>query len=323
MKKSGVILVNLGTPESTTVADVRLFLRQFLSDPRVIDLPRLLWWPVLHGVILPFRAKKSAQMYAQIWDEARFGGSPLLYYTKQQTENLGQRLPDTLVRYAMSYSQPTIETVLQEMIAAQVTELTLIPMYPQFSGTTVGSVMDTVMAFFRGKAHLPNLHLISDFYDDPGYIQVLADSIQTVLDAHPDIQQVLFSYHGVPKRYIDQLQDPYYDQCHVTTELTMERLDHAVPYQMTFQSKFGSGQWLTPATIDTIQALPQAGITNVAVVTPSFTADCLETLYEIGHENQRVFKANGGTNFTLIPPLNDQDAFIDFLAELVRKNSTA
>lgn len=322
MKKSGVLLVNLGTPTSTKPKDVRQFLKRFLGDSRVIDLPRVLWAPILYGMILPNRPKHSAQMYEKIWDEATFGGSPLLYYTQQETEKLATLLPEYDVRYAMSYSEPLIPQVLADFQRDGVEELTVVPMYPQFSTTTVGSVYDDVAKYYVKKSQIPTLQLVTDFYKDPRYIQVLADSIQEVLDGQPLPQMLLFSYHGIPERYVSEKKDPYYTQCHVTTEMVMERLDHCVPYQMTFQSKFGPGEWLTPATAQVIEALPGEGVEDVMVVTPSFIADCLETIYEIDQENRALFFKNGGTNFTFIPPLNDRDAFIQFLATLVKEHST-
>lgn len=317
MKKSGVMLVNLGTPASTDPADVRQFLKVFLSDQRVIDLPKICWQPILHGIILRKRPKFSAKMYEKIWDDAAFGGSPLLYYTQQVTQKLAALLPEHDVRFGMSYAHPFIDETLDAFHKDGIESITVLPMYPQFSTTTTGSVYDDVVTHYLKKSPIPNLRVITSFYDAPEYIQILADSIQRVLDQQPTAQELIFSYHGIPERYITDKGDPYRDQCHITTEMVMERLDHCVPYQMTFQSKFGPGQWLTPATDETIKALPKNGVKDVVVVTPSFTADCLETIYEIDEENRAYFMENGGTNFTFIPPLNDQDDFVAFLKKLI------
>ncbi|KRM31035.1 ferrochelatase [Agrilactobacillus composti DSM 18527 = JCM 14202] len=322
LKKSGVLLINLGTPKSAAPKDVRQFLSHFLSDPRVIDMPRAFWWLILHGMILPFRPKHSAKMYAQIWDP-ELGGSPLLYYTQQVTKKLQAGLLGYDVRFAMSYSQPNIAQVLQDFNDQGIEDLTIVPMYPQFSTTTVGSVYDAVAQFYLKKAHIPHLHIITDFYQDARYIQVLANTIQQALDAHPQADELLFSYHGIPQRYVAEKKDPYFEQCHITTEMTMERLDHAIAYEMTFQSKFGPGAWLTPATQETVVKLAQNGAKELLVVTPSFTADCLETLYEIDTENRHYFLDAGGSEFHFIAPLNDNDEFVDFLAQLVRENSAA
>ncbi|GAF39589.1 ferrochelatase, protoheme ferro-lyase [Agrilactobacillus composti DSM 18527 = JCM 14202] len=261
-------------------------------------------------------------MYAQIWDP-ELGGSPLLYYTQQVTKKLQAGLLGYDVRFAMSYSQPNIAQVLQDFNDQGIEDLTIVPMYPQFSTTTVGSVYDAVAQFYLKKAHIPHLHIITDFYQDARYIQVLANTIQQALDAHPQADELLFSYHGIPQRYVAEKKDPYFEQCHITTEMTMERLDHAIAYEMTFQSKFGPGAWLTPATQETVVKLAQNGAKELLVVTPSFTADCLETLYEIDTENRHYFLDAGGSEFHFIAPLNDNDEFVDFLAQLVRENSAA
>ncbi|MFD1672388.1 ferrochelatase [Agrilactobacillus yilanensis] len=317
MTKSGVLLVNLGTPASTDPADIRRYLKRFLSDQRVIDLPKVFWQPILRGMILPNRPKRSAKMYQKIWDEAAFGGSPLLFYTQQEAKALARLLPQYDVRYAMSYSQPLIPETLAAFAKDGIEEITVLPMYPQFSTTTVGSIYDAVAGYYLKKSKIPTLRFVTDFHKDPRYIQILADTLQAQLDAHPETEELVFSYHGIPKRYVTTKKDPYHTQCHVTTELVMERLDHCVPYQMTFQSKFGPGDWLKPATDEVIKALPITGVHNLMVVTPSFIADCLETIYEIDQENRDYFIENGGTNFTFVPPMNDRPEFIEFLAALV------
>lgn len=288
----------------------------------MIDLPRICWLPILYGPILTFRPKHSAAMYRQIWDDAR-GGSPLLYYTRAQAQALGQQLPEYDVRLAMSYTEPTIDQVLADFGKDGIRDITILPMYPQFSVTTTGSIYDAVTQHYYQKAPIPTFRIVTDYHDDPRYIQILANTIQSKLDAAPETEMLLFSYHGIPQRYVTDKKDPYWDQCHVTTEMVMERLDHCVPYETTFQSKFGPGTWLQPATNARIAALPAEGAQNVAVVTPSFTADCLETLYEIDQEYRTLFTKKGGNDFTFIPPLNAQPEYIQFLAQLVKENSTA
>ena len=308
--KKGVLLVNLGTPETPTAAAVRTYLSRFLADRRVIDLPRPLWLPILYGMILPMRPPRSAALYRKIWTKQ---GSPLLLYTQAQARQLQALLPESVVRYAMCYSEPTVATALQEMQADGVTDLTVIPQYPQYSTTTVGSVFDQVTAYFRQTATSPQLHFVSSFYQEPSYIQALANQIKRALKQQP-AGHLVFSYHGIPQRYADQ-GDPYPQQCEQTTKRVMALVGD-VPYTQSYQSKFGPGQWLQPATAQVMRTLPQQGVKQVIVITPGFVADCLETLQEIDHENRGYFMQSGGSEFTYLHPFNGSPTFTRLLATI-------
>ncbi|ETY74551.1 ferrochelatase [Lactiplantibacillus fabifermentans] len=310
----GVLLINLGTPNSLAVADVRTYLHRFLSDPRVIDMPRWQWLPILNLMILPKRPQKSAQLYAKIWSDEY--GSPLLHYTQQQTAQLQAKLgADYAVKFAMSYSDPDIATQLTAFETAGITDLTIIPMYPQYSTTTVGSVVDDINRFYYRRAQVPNLHIITDFCEHPAYIQTMATKIKAAWDAG-DYDQLLFSYHGIPTSYVKK-GDPYLQRCQLTTKLITQALPD-IPYTESFQSKFGPQEWLKPATSDVLQQFPAQGIKKVLVIAPSFVADCLETNYELAIENRGYFTESGGTTFTTIPALNADMAFTDVLQQLVQ-----
>ena len=309
--KRGILLINLGTPAAPTATAVRPFLRRFLSDRRVITLPRALWKPILELMILPHRPKKSAAMYQQIWTEA---GSPLATYTTQQVASLQERFPAALVRAAFSYSQPLIADQLAALEEAGVDALTIIPLYPQYSTTTVGSVLDEVTAFYHQRQRVPSLQVVTSFYHHPTYLDLLAAKIKAAWQAG-DYQQLIVSYHGLPASYVAK-GDPYAAQCQQTTAALEERLG-GIPLTASFQSKFGPGQWLTPATSEVLASLPSQGIKRVLVVSPAFTTDCLETNYELGIENKQSFLAAGGEEYGLVPCLNADEGFIDFLGQLV------
>ena len=311
--KKGVLLINLGTPKTPIAADVREYLRRFLSDPRVIDLPAWKWKPILNTMILPKRPAKSAKLYQQIWSSEH--GSPLLYYTKKQAEQLQELLPKYEVKFAMSYSDPLISTVLTEFEVDKINDLTIIPLYPQYSTTTVGSVVDDVNRFYFRRTLIPNLHIITDFCDFKPYVKALAAKIQTALASfQPD--ELLLSYHGIPKSYAAK-GDPYQQRCELTTQLLAAELKTKVPIKQTYQSRFGPDEWLTPATDTTLKKLPQQGVKRVLVAAPSFVADCLETLNELDLENRRYFLESGGEDFQMVPALNDDPAFTEVLRQLV------
>lgn len=310
--QAGILLINLGTPAEPTPKAVKQYLKLFLGDPRVIQMPRALWWPILNLMILPTRSKKSAQLYQSIWTE---NGSPLLYYTQQQTAALQAHFPDKMVRYAMSYSQPRIETVLTEFEQAGVTDLTIIPLYPQYSTTTTGAVYDEVAQFYVQHPQMPTLHFIHDFSTNPLYTQAMATKIQQVL-TQADYDQILFSYHGIPQSYVAK-GDRYPEHCQACTTAIMAQVNTEIPAIMTYQSKFGPNEWLTPATDATLKELPHQGVKKILVVTPSFVADCLETIEEIESENYDYFMSNGGQQFDVVKPFNDDSAFTAVLASLV------
>lgn len=316
MSNKGVLIVNLGTPDQPEPAAVKRYLRRFLSDARVIDKPRWMWLPILHGIILQTRPKKSAKLYQEIWREE---GSPLLIYTKAQAKHLQELLPDRIVRYAMSYSDPLLGAALEDMIKLGVTDLVIIPLYPQYSVTTTATVFDQAMRYFLQQNKIPSLHMIHAFHEHPRYISWLADHIKQKLDEQKTIDMILFSYHGIPVSYVHK-GDCYPVHCEQTTALVMEKVGD-VPYQLTYQSKFGPDEWLTPATDETMKRLPQEGIKHVLVVTPGFVADCLETIEEIEGENKAYFLDHGGESFTYVHPFNDDPALAGILKELVENCS--
>lgn len=313
MFKKGIILVNLGTPDKPETKEVRAYLKRFLGDKRVIDTNRLIWLPVLHGIILRTRPKKSAALYQQIWQEA---GSPLLIYTQSQTKQLQARFPDQVVRYAMSYSSPLIPEVLQEMHDLGVTDLTIIPLYPQYSTTTTAPIFDEVAKFYLKAEAIPSLHFIQSFYDEPLYIEALANQIKQALTERK-IDKIVFSYHGIPVSYVEK-GDHYLEHCQQTTQIVMEQVGD-VSHISTFQSKFGPAEWLTPATDQTLKELPKQGAKNILILTPGFVSDCLETIEEIEKENYGYFMENGGEHFHYIHPFNADPIFIDILEQLINK----
>lgn len=313
MSKKGIILVNLGTPDKPETKEVRAYLKRFLGDKRVIDTNRLIWLPVLHGIILRTRPKKSAALYQQIWQEA---GSPLLIYTQSQTKQLQARFPDQVVRYAMSYSSPLIPEVLQEMHDLGVTDLTIIPLYPQYSTTTTAPIFDEVAKFYLKAEAIPSLHFIQSFYDEPLYIEALANQIKQALTERK-IDKIVFSYHGIPVSYVEK-GDHYLEHCQQTTQAVMEQVGD-VSHISTFQSKFGPAEWLTPATDQTLKELPKQGAKNILILTPGFVSDCLETIEEIEKENYRYFMENGGEHFHYIHPFNADPIFIDILEKMIQK----
>lgn len=313
MDKKGVMIVNLGTPASPEPTDVKAFLAKFLGDKRVIKTRDLIWKPILHGVILRKRPQKSAVLYRQIWTAE---GSPLLHYGRLQEQALQERLPDHVVALAMSYSDPTIREVIDRMQAEAVTDLTIIPLYPQYSGTTVGSIFDEVMGCYLKQDHIPTLHFVRSYYDHPLYIDYYAEKIKAALQKkHYD--QIVFSYHGIPASYVTD-GDQYPEECTSTTAAIMTQVGD-YPHRQTYQSKFGKGEWLTPATDDTMKQLSQEGCQKVLILTPGFIADCLETVQEIAQENRDYFLDNGGEVFDVIPPYNGDSELTELLSALAGK----
>ncbi|MGX7244747.1 ferrochelatase [Enterococcus quebecensis] len=311
MSKKGIIIVNLGTPDKPETKEVRAYLKRFLGDKRVIDTHRLIWLPILHGIILRTRPKKSAALYQKIWQE---DGSPLLIYTQSQTKQLQERFPNHVVRYAMSYSQPLIPEVLKEMQDLGVTDLTIIPLYPQYSTTTTAPIFDEVAKFYLKAESIPSLHFIQSFYDEPLYIEALANQIKNALEEKP-IDKIVFSYHGIPVSYVKK-GDHYLEHCNQTTQAVMKQVGE-VPFISTFQSKFGPAEWLTPATDQTLKELPKQGAKNILIITPGFVSDCLETVEEIEQENYEYFMENGGEHFHYIHPFNADPVFVDILESLI------
>lgn len=320
-QKIGVLLLNLGTPDGTDYWNVRRYLREFLSDPRVIETNKLVWWPILNLIILSFRPQKSGHAYAQIWDKDK-NESPLRVITREQTENLAERLrgDGVMVEFAMRYGNPSTRSVLDKMQAAGCQRILLVPLYPQYSATTTATANDKAFDALRTMRWQPAVRTAPAYYDDPAYIAALGNSIRegvAKLDFEPDV--VLTSYHGMPVDY-HQKGDPYYCQCHKTTRLLRDYLGWPKDKLMvTFQSRFGPTEWLQPYTDKTLEALPGQGLKKVAVLAPAFHADCIETLEEIAIGGKESFLAAGGEKFAYIPCLNATSGGMDFLETMVRR----
>jgi len=296
----GVLLVNLGTPDAAEPAAVKRYLREFLSDRRVVEIPPLLWQPILRGIILNTRPKKSAHAYAQIWTPA---GSPLAVHTRQTAEALASRFgAEVVVDWAMRYGNPSVRSRLEALKAAGCERILVAPLYPQYSAATTASVHDATFAALGAMRWQPAVRTLPAYHDDPAYIAALKASVErtlSALDFSPDV--ILASFHGMPERTL-HLGDPYHCQCHKTVRLLSEALGH--PVEISFQSRFGRAKWLEPATDTTLVRLASEGCRSIAVVTPGFSADCLETLEEIAMQGQAIFLAAGGRNFAYLPCLN-------------------
>lgn len=319
LPRTGVLLVNLGTPEAPSPAAVRAYLREFLTDARVVELPRLVWWPLLYGVVLPIRAKRSAAKYASIWSE---DGSPLAVHTRRQAlllkGYLGSRTQTPLtVDYAMRYGRPSVLEVIAAMKRAGVTRLLVLPLYPQYAASSTGSALDAVYAAMTRLRFQPALRTLTHFHDHPGYIAALADKIRRHWQDHGRGGRLVMSFHGLPRASLDK-GDPYYCHCQKTARLLAEALGLGNDeYVVTFQSRFGRAEWLKPYTQATLESLARQGITRVDVICPGFVADCLETLEEIAMECRQAYLAAGGKTFHYIPALNDDPAWIAALADIV------
>lgn len=319
--KIGVLITNLGTPEAPTAPALRQYLAQFLSDPRVVEVPRLLWKCILHGVILRVRPRRSAAAYATVWTNE---GSPLMLYTQQQCEALYGRLravygEHIVVKFAMRYGQPSIDNTLEAMQREGVRKLLVLPLYPQYSAATTASTFDALAEDFTQRRWLPDLRFVSHYHDYPPYIEALAKSVEAHWAEHGRTDKLMMSYHGVPLRYL-QNGDPYHCECHKTSRLLATRLglsDDA--YMTTFQSRFGREEWLKPYTDETLKGLPDKGVKSVQVICPGFSSDCLETIEEIGEENREYFMEAGGEDYQYIPALNATDEHMDMLSGLVQQ----
>jgi ferrochelatase len=311
----GVLLVNLGTPEAPTAPAVRRYLKQFLSDRRVVEIPALVWQPILRGIILNVRPRKSAANYAKIWMPE---GSPLAVYTRGQAEGLQSRLGDAVdVRYAMRYGEPSIERQLAAMKADGCNRILLAPLYPQYSGATTATVVDEAFRSLAAMRWQPALRTMPTYHDDPAYIDALAASLKSELaklDFEPEA--IIASYHGMPERTL-HLGDPYHCQCQKTTRLLSEALGR--PLTIAFQSRFGRAKWLDPSTEETIQRLAAEGKTKIAIFAPGFSADCLETLEELAMQGKEHFEEAGGTHYAYLPCLNADNPGMDMLEHLVRR----
>jgi ferrochelatase len=312
---TAVLLCNLGTPEAPTPPALRRYLAEFLSDRRVVEIPRVVWLPLLHGVILRTRPARSARKYASIWTPQ---GSPLKVWTERQAlllgGYLGERGHRVTVRPAMRYGSPSIASVLDELKAQGTTRVLVLPLYPQYSATTTASVIDAVGSWAQSVRHLPELRFVNRYHDDPGYIDALAKRVSDHWQMNGRAQRLVLSFHGVPKRTL-MLGDPYHCECLATARLLGERLDLAKDaLVVTFQSRLGRAEWLQPYTEPTLIALAKQGVRSVDVMCPGFTSDCLETLEEIDQQARAAFLRAGGVTFNYLPCLNDQHEWMAALS---------
>ncbi len=318
----GVLIVNLGTPQAPTTPAVRRYLAQFLADPRVVELPRLLWRLILHGFILRFRPSRSAEAYAKIWTEQ---GSPLLLYSRDIAAAIEQQLTAKLsgpvhAELGMTYGEPSISAALQRLFDQGARRIVCLPLYPQYSGTTTGPVFDQVTAALSKRRWVPEFRFINHYHDAPGYIAAQAQNIREYREQHGRGEKLLFSFHGVPK---DTLMsgDPYHCQCQKSARLIAESLELGDDeWLISFQSRVGRAEWLRPYTDETVTKLGETGIKKLDVVCPGFAADCLETLEEIKMENAEFFEEAGGESLNYIPCLNARDDHVAFLSRLVEKH---
>lgn len=320
--KIGILVTNLGTPQAPTKKALKPYLKQFLSDPRVVEFPRLLWWLILNGVILNIRPARSAHAYKTVWTDQ---GSPLLVHTKNQAKALSKSLKNTHgdtieLAFAMRYGQPSIEEAINELIDKGVRKLLVVPLYPQYSASTTASTFDAIAEDFCKRRWLPDFRFISHYHDNAAYIKALANTVRQHWQEHGKADKLLMSYHGIPKRYLDN-GDPYHCECHKTSRLLAEALSLGKDDYMTvFQSRFGREEWLQPYCDKTLQALPEQGVKAVQIICPGFSADCLETIEEIGIENRDYFLEAGGERYEYISALNDGDEHIHMLHKLIEDN---
>ncbi|HIF7020506.1 TPA: ferrochelatase [Klebsiella pneumoniae] len=311
--KTGILLANLGTPDTPTPGAVKRYLRQFLSDKRVVDTSRLLWWPLLRGVILPIRSPRVAKLYQSVWMEE---GSPLMVYSRRQQQALAARLPDTPVALGMSYGSPSLASAVDDLLAQGVEHIVVLPLYPQYSCSTVAAVWDELARILAKKRAIPGISFIRDYAEHPDYIHALAASVRASFAVHGEPDLLLLSYHGIPQRYANQ-GDDYPQRCRDTTRELVSAL--GLPPErvmMTFQSRFGREPWLTPYTDETLKMLGEKGTKHIQVLCPGFAADCLETLEEIAVQNREIFLEAGGKQYEYIPALNADAAHIEMMVNL-------
>lgn len=336
-ERVGIILINTGTTDAPKAAETRVYLREFLSDPRVIDIPAWKRWLVLNLFILPFRPKRSAEAFSRIWTE---NGSPLLHLTQQQAEGLRQRLPHAEIEIGMRYGNPSIPSAMRKLIDKQVTRIIAAPLFPQYSSAANGSALQRVFELANEEWNVPNISALPPFFDDDGFLESWVALAKPRLDAL-QADHVLFSYHGLPERHVIKsdvsgdhcLKKPnccdtlchanrhcYGAQCTATTQMLAQRLGLADgSYTQAYQSRLGRDPWLKPATDDVLEELAEKGVKRLAVLCPAFVTDCLETLEEIGLEGRDEFLEAGGEAYDLIPCLNDNDQWLDALADLLRR----
>lgn len=322
VSRTGILLINLGTPNAPTAAALRPYLKEFLSDPRVVEIPRPIWWLILNGVILNTRPKKSAAKYAAIWTK---DGSPLKVHTAKQAKLLkgwlGEKIASPLmVEYAMRYGQPAIAATLAQMKAAGCERILLLPLYPQYAASSSATAFDVAFAWWRTLRNQPALRSVRSYHDHPAYINALVANIHAYWQRHSRPDVLLISFHGVPRYTLDK-GDPYHCECRKTARLLIEALGlNEQQYRVTFQSRFGRAEWLQPYTDKTLAELGKAGVNRVDVVAPGFTSDCLETLEELAIEGRDSFLTSGGKEFNYIPALNEHPGWIAALGQIALEN---
>ena len=316
-QKKGVLIAYLGTPDSPDVLSVRRYLKEFLSDPRIIEVPKVIWWFVLNIFILNFRSFNSARLYKSIWTD---GGSPLLVNCIKIKEKLQKSLPSNYqVALGMRYGNPSIKSALNELKEANCRDIEVITLFPHYSATTVGSIFDAVSTEIKSWRWVPSVKFLNSYHDNPLLIEILSKRIKKSFESQGKPDKLVFSYHSIPKKYFDS-GDPYHCLCQKTSRLIAEKLSlDEKDYITAFQSRFGPSEWLKPYTSETMKSLPKEGIKSVQVVSPGFGVDNLETLQEIDIENKEYFEDAGGENFHYIPCLNDDDDHVEFLISLIGK----
>ncbi|QBG35494.1 ferrochelatase [Litorilituus sediminis] len=322
--KTGVLLTNLGSPEAPTAPALRSYLREFLSDPRVVEIPRIIWLIILHGIILRVRPAKSAKLYQSIWTD---NGAPLIEISKKQRDKVATRLQaeygeDVVVELAMRYGQPSISSALQKLRQQGVENIIVLPLYPQYASPTTGSTFDAISRELTQWRWLPNIHFLSGYHTNKKYIAALANSIIEHVEQHGQPDKFVLSYHGMPEAF-RQWGDPYYDKCLETTKLLVAQVNKTINiseecFLSCFQSRFGNAPWLQPYTDEVLEQLPQQGSKHIAILSPAFSADCLETLEELICENKEVFIEAGGKQYHYIAALNERDDHIDAIVDVLQ-----
>jgi ferrochelatase len=321
-EKIGILITNLGTPEAPTKKAVRTYLTEFLHDPRIIEIPRLLWLLILHGFILRVRPKRSAKAYQSVWGNK---GSPLMFHTQDQCAALSKTLKEKWgdqiqVEFAMRYGTPNMSSALQKLANDNVSKLLVLPLYPQYASSTIGSTFDALAQDYTHRRWLPQLRFISGYHNSPLYINALAESVKDYWAEHGKADKLILSYHGLPEQTLKD-GDPYFCQCHATTRQVVTVLGLTEgEYLTTFQSRVGRAEWLKPYTDHTMKALPAQGIKSIQVICPGFSADCLETIEEIEVENRDYFLESGGEKYAYIPALNASENHINALTSIVSNN---
>ena len=321
-EKIGVLITNLGTPDAPNKKELKVYLNQFLSDPRVIELPKILWQIILKLVILQIRPSKSAEAYKQIWTDK---GSPLLDIANRQLNKIqssfSSKNENIVFEVGMRYGNPSIPDALLKLQKKQVRRLLVLPMYPQYCAATTGSTFDEVTNVLQKWRWIPEMRFINQYFEEKNYIEALSNSIKSFWKKTSKPQKIIFSYHGIPKRYLTN-GDPYHCFCLKTTRLVKEYMGLSDDEIMTtFQSRFGREEWLKPYTSETLKELPKQGIKNIHIISPGFSSDCLETLEELEEENKEYFMESGGENYHYIPCLNDHDDHIDVFVNLIKKHT--